>query len=303
MGRPLVKQLIEAGHTVTAMTRSPDRARALSDLGAAAVVCDVFDPPALRDAVRLAAPDAVINHLTDLPPTMDLRSLGDYYAANDRIRLEGNENLLGAALAAGVNQYVAQSVAFFYAPLGESVKTEDAPLWRDGPPPFGDAVAAIQSMEHRVQTQYPGGGVVLRFGFFYGPGTWYAADGAAATLARKRQNPVLGSGEGVASFIHVDDAAGATVAALAVAPGVYNVADDQPAAQKDWLPVFCDAVQAPKPTRMPAWVAEVIVGKPLVTWMTTLRGASNSRFKAASGWQPRHASWREGFLKGLAQAE
>jgi nucleoside-diphosphate-sugar epimerase len=296
IGRPLVRELVAAGHEVSALTRSPERATALEAAGAKPAVADVFDANALREAVRGATPDAVINELTDLPADLDPKHLADYYARNDRIRVEGSANLLAAAAEAGAQRYVAQSVAFWYAPVGDGIKDEDAPLWKDAPGPFGTSVAAVEAMEQKIRAAQGIDAVILRYGFLYGQGTWYAPDGQMGRMTRKRQNPILGRGEGVSSFIHVEDAARATVAALERAQaGTYNVVDDVPAAQKEWLPGFAKALGAPTPLTTPAWLAEVVVGKPLVVWQTTLRGASNAHFKAATGWTPKYPSWQEGF--------
>ncbi len=301
IGRRLVPRLVEAGHHVTAITRSKEKLRRLNDLGAEPVLCDVFDAGRLGSVVARAEPDAVINQLTDLPQSLNPRKLGEYYAANDRVRREGTKNLLGATLGAGVRRFVAQGAAYWYAPTGGQVKTEEAPLYLDAPPPIGPAVQTIKHVEDAVLGADGIEGVILRYGMFYGPGTWYAKDGDVGRQVRKRRYPMIGKGEGTFSFIHVDDAASATAAALERArPGVYNVVDDEPATAAEWMPVYAEALGAKRPPRVPAFIARMIAGKPLVEWMLGLRGASNAKIKAEIGWRPRHESWRRGFFEDVA---
>jgi nucleoside-diphosphate-sugar epimerase len=300
IGRQLVPQLVEAGHEVTAITRSEDKLGMLGDLGAEAVLCDVFDAGRLGTIVAQAEPNAVINQLTDLPQSLNPRKLGEYYAANNRVRQEGTRNLLSAALGAGVRRFLVQGSAYWYAPTGGSVKTEEASLYLDAPAPIGPAVETIKEVEDAVLSANEIEGVVLRYGMFYGPGTWYAKDGDVGRQVRKRRYPMIGKGEGTYSFIHVGDAAAATVAALERArPGVYNVVDDDPATAAEWLPVYAEALGAKRPPRVPAFVARLIVGKALVEWMLGLRGASNEKIKRELGWSPRYQSWRQGFFQDL----
>lgn len=300
IGRALVPQLIAAGHEVTGMTRSEESAEAMRSSGAAAAVVDVFDAEALRSAMADARPEVVVHQLTALPSKFELRGLKNAYDATNRIRTEGTRNLIGAARTAGARRVVAQSIAFLYAPEGDAVKDEDARTFEGAPEPFGSAVGAVLDLERQVTGAEGMEGVVLRYGWFYGPGTFYAQDGSAANDVRKRRQPVVGKGDGVFSFVHVDDAAGATVAAVeGGAPGVYNVTDDEPAAMRDWLPLFAEAVGAKRPMRLPLWLAKLAAPKIVVGLATTLRGASNERFKGEFGWQPRYASWREGFREGL----
>ena len=300
IGRQLVPQLVEAGHEVTAITRSEDKLGMLGDLGAEAVLCDVFDAGRLGTIVAQAEPNAVINQLTDLPQSLNPRKLGEYYAANNRVRQEGTRNLLSAALGAGVRRFLVQGSAYWYAPTGGSVKTEEASLYLDAPAPIGPAVETIKEVEDAVLSANEIEGVVLRYGMFYGPGTWYAKDGDVGRQVMKRRYPMIGKGEGTYSFIHVGDAAAATVAALERArPGVYNVVDDDPATAAEWLTVYAEALGAKRPPRVPAFVARLIVGKALVEWMLGLRGVSNEKIKRELGWSPRYQSWRQGFFQDL----
>ena len=301
IGRRLVPQLVEAGHQVTAMTRTKEKLGELYELGAEPVLCDVFDAGRLGSAIARAEPEAVINQLTDLPQTLNPRKLAEYYAANNRVRREGTANLLDAARGAGIGRFLVQGSAYWYAQAGGPVKTEEAPLYLDAPAPIGPAVKTIKEVEDTVLSADSIEGVVLRYGTFYGPGTWYAKDGDIGRQVSKRRFPVIGGGEGTYSFIHVDDAASATVAALESArPGVYNVVDDDPATAAEWMPVYAEALGAKRPPRVPAFLARVIAGHALVTWMLELRGASNEKIKGELGWHPRYESWRRGFFEEAA---
>lgn len=301
IGRRLMPRLIEAGHQVTAMTRSKAKLGALRAVGAEAVLCDVFDAGRLGTVVARAEPDAIVNQLTDLPQSLNPRKLKQYYAANNRVRREGTMNLLSAARGAGVRRFLVQGAAYWYALSGGPVKTEADPLYLDAPPPIGPAVETIKFVEDAVLSADGLDGVVLRYGFFYGPGTWYAKDGDVGRQVRKRRYPMLGHGEGTHSFIHIDDAAAATVAALDEArPGIYNVVDDEPAEAAEWLPVFAEALGAKRPPRVPAFIARMLAGKALVEWSLGLRGASNEKIKREIGWRPRYESWRRGFFGDVA---
>ncbi len=300
IGKRLVPQLIEAGHEVIATTRSKEKLSTLYDLGAEPVLCDVFDAGRLGSVIARAEPDAVINELTDLPQSLNPRKLKEYYAANNRVRREGTRNLLSAALGTGVRRFLVQGAAYWYAPTGGPVKTEEAPLYLDAPSPIGPAVKTIKEVEEAVLTADGIEGIVLRYGMFYGPGTWYAKDGDVGRQVRKRRYPMIGHGEGTFSFIHIDDAASATVAALErVRAGTYNVVDDEPATAAVWMPLYAEALGAKRPPRVPAFVARLIAGDALVTWMLGLRGASNEKIKEELSWRPRYESWRRGFLEDL----
>jgi 2-alkyl-3-oxoalkanoate reductase len=302
IGRPLVRQLLTAGHEVTGMTRREERAAEIRAAGASAVVCDVFDGSALEAAVVAAAPEAVVHLLTALPPRIDYRAKEDPLAPTNRVRSEGTRNLLAAAKAAGARRLIAESVAFFYAPTGDWLKDEEAPLFDDAPPPFGDAAVALAELERQVLEAEGMEGLVLRYGWLYGPGTYYAADGSLTEDAHKRRLPVVGKGTGTFSFVHVEDAASATVAALERgAPGAYNVVDDEPAPGREWTPAFAAAVGAKKPLRVPVWLARLVAGPGAVSMATQLRGASNAKAKRELGWQPRYPSWRQGFADAEAR--
>jgi nucleoside-diphosphate-sugar epimerase len=300
IGRPLVAKLIAAGHEVTGMTRSEERATGLREAGAAAVVCDALDPEAVRAALGEAAPEVVVHELTALPKRLAYRDERLYDATN-RLRGEGTRNLLDGARAVGARRMVAQSIAFLYVPSGGPVKSEDDPVLTDAPGGFGAGLRTLAEMERAVTGSDSLEGLVLRYGFFYGPGTYYGEGGTTTADVRRRRFPVVGRGEGVFSFIHVDDAADATVAAVEHgAPGVYNVVDDEPAPMREWLPVFAEAAGAKRPLRVPRWLARFAAGKEAVGFISALRGASNAKAGRELGWRPAHPSWREGFRESLA---
>lgn len=293
IGTPLLRQLLAAGHQVTGMTRREERAERLRAAGAEAAVCDAFDAEALREAVVAARPEAVVHLLTALPPKFSPKAdLGP----TNRVRSEGTRNLVAAARAAGARRLVAESIAFAYAPRGERVKDEEAELFLDAPGPTGETMAAVADLEGQVSEAEGIEGVVLRYGFLYGPGTYYAADGSQAEDARRRRAPIVGAGTGVFSFVHVDDAASATVAALGCGAGVYNVVDDEPAAMSEWLPVYAEALGAKPPRRVPVWLARLVAGKDLAASAVEMRGADNAKAKGELGWEPAHPSWRQGFF-------
>jgi nucleoside-diphosphate-sugar epimerase len=299
IGRPLVPKLVAVGHEVTGMTRSEARAEDVRAAGARAAVVDVFDPDALAAAMREASPYVVIHELTSLPDRIDFRR-EDTYAATNRVRTEGTRNLIDAARAAGARRFVCQSIAFAYRLDGEGLKTEDDPLLADAPGAFGSGVSALREMEATVLGSGGIDGLVLRYGFFYGPGTYYAADGTSTEDVRRRRMPIVGKGSGVFAFIHVDDAADATVAAVEHgAPGVYNIVDDEPAAMSEWVPVFAEAAGAKPPRRVPVWLARFVAGKDVSGFAVALRGVSNEKAKRELGWRPAHPTWRTGFAESL----
>jgi nucleoside-diphosphate-sugar epimerase len=282
------------------MTRSEERAARLREVGAEAVVADVFDEERVRSAMAEAAPDVLVHQLTALPDRLDFRDKSLYDPTN-RVRSEGTRILLDAARNAGGRRVVAQSIAFSYEPEGDWVKDEDAPLLQDAPGAFGEAARVVSEMEQAVVGADALDGLVLRYGFFYGPGTYYGRDGSSAADVRKRRLPIIGKGSGTVSFIHIDDAADATVAAVERGgPGVYNVVDDEPAPFSDWLPVYAEALGAKKPFRLPMWLGKLAGGEGVALFTNELRGASNAKAKRELGWEPRHPSWRQGFRDSLA---
>jgi nucleoside-diphosphate-sugar epimerase len=297
IGRRLIPRLIEAGHEVTATTRTAERAERLRQLGATPVVVDGLDAAGLTKAVVEAAPDAVVHQLTALAGKPDLRRFDRWFAKTNELRTRGTDILLAAAAEAGVRRFVAQSYTGWTNPrTGGPVKTEADGLDPDPAPRQRESLAAIRHVETVVPAA-PLEGVVLRYGNFYGPG----ASDSLVELVRKRRMPIVGDGAGVWSWLHLDDAAAATVAALERgAPGVYNVADDEPAPVSEWLPYLAQAVGAKPPMRVPVWLGRLMAGEVPVRWMTEGRGVSNEKAVRELGWQPRWRSWREGFRGGLS---
>lgn len=287
IGRPLVARLIAAGHEVVGMTRS--NADAVRAAGAMPVIADAFDAPTVREAVESTKPDVVVNELTDLAAPLNPRKYDEWLAGTNRLRREGTKNLVAAATAARVTKFVSQSAAFGYS-LDPGVKTEDSPLIGAAAGEMGGAVEELE----RLTLGAPGG-IVLRYGFFYGPGTGYHRDGQQAKMIRAHSMPIVGDGGGAFPFIHVDDAASATVAAVERgARGVYNIVDDEPALQREWLPLVAEVIGARTPRRVPVWLARLIAGR-MVAFATQLQPVSNEKAKRELGWEPRWATWRDGF--------
>jgi nucleoside-diphosphate-sugar epimerase len=294
IGRALLPQLTAAGHDPIAMTRSAEKAQALQAGGIEACVCDAYDAEGLARAVAAARPEQIVHLLTDLPEDINMRRFEQETASTGRLRREGTRNLIAAAHAAGVQRVMAESIAFIYASAGDRVKDEDAPL-ATATLPF--AAEPVADLERQVLTA---GGIVLRYGWLYGPGTGFRHDGSWAANLRRRRLPIVGEGSGVFSFVHVEDAASATVAALGRdGPATYNVVDDDPAPLRDWVPTYARALGAPRPWHAPTWVGRLAAGRLAVETLSELRGASNARIKRELGWQPRYASWREGFQTAL----
>ena len=299
IGGRLVPLLLEAGHEVTGTTRSPAKADMLRAAGAEPVIADGLDRDAIVAAIAAARPDAIVHQLTALGDLTSLRNLDGAFALTNRLRTEGTDNLLAGAREAGTRRFVAQSFTGWpYARTGGPVKTEDDPLDPDPVPSMSKTLAAIRRLE---QTVTQAGGIALRYGGFYGPGTGLTPGGDQVELIRKRRFPIVGDGGGVWSFIHTDDAAAATLAALERGtPGaIYNVVDDDPAPVREWLPALAAAAGAKPPRRLPRWLARVVAGESVATMMTEIRGASNAKAKRELGWEPAHPSWREGFRAAL----
>jgi nucleoside-diphosphate-sugar epimerase len=296
VGHPLVARLLAERHTVVGTTRDEARARTLRAQGAEAAVLDAFDAAALRAAVLAAEPEVVIHQLTALPAQADPKLMAAALALTNRLRRETVPTLLSAATEAGARRAVVQSIAFVTRPDGRPVHDEDAPLYLDAPEQFRDNVAAVRDLEAATAGAAVIEGLVLRYGFYYGPGTWYAKDGTMGELIRKRRYPIIGSGQGRMSFVHLDDAVAATVRALDHGtPGVYNVTDDTPATSREWVPEAARLLGAKAPRKVPAWLARRLAGDALVYYSTTLPGNANGRARAALNWAPR--PWRDGFAE------
>jgi 2-alkyl-3-oxoalkanoate reductase len=294
IGTRLVPQLINRGDTVIGSCRSPDNAEALRALGAELVVLDALDARAVREAVAAAKPDAIVHQATALANARFGRSLDRTFARTNRLRTEGTDNLLAAARAAGVPRFVAQSFANYrYAREGGMVKTEDDPL---DPTPLSNTVETNAAMRHLDEAVTDAGGIVLRYGGFYG-----AANDGLIGPVRKRQFPIVGDGGGFGSFIHLDDAASATVLALEHdGPAIYNIVDDDPAPVREWLPVLAKALGAKPPRHFPVWLARLFAGEANAVMSIESRAASNAKAKRELGWTPRYPSWRQGFAEVYA---
>jgi len=296
--------LVKRGHQVTGMTRSPGKVGELQAAGAEAAVADGLDRAAVMAAALAARPEVVVHQLTALADMRSMRRFDDEFALTNRLRTEGGQHLLDAARAAGARRFLAQGYAGWpYARTGGPVKSEADPLDPDPPPRMRRTLDAMRRLEAMVLGAGDVTGLVLRYGAFYGPGTSLAEGGDIVEMVRRHKFPVVGGGSGVWSFIHIDDAAAATAAAVERgAPGVYNIVDDEPAPVSVWLPDLADALGARPPARLPAWIARLAIGGAGVSLMTRIRGASNAKAVRELEWRPAHASWRQGFRTGLTEA-
>jgi nucleoside-diphosphate-sugar epimerase len=295
LGRPLVRRLAERGHEVFGTTRSESKAELIRSLGAKPVVADALDPDAVARAVAQSAPEVIVHQATALSGSVDVRHFERSLALTNRLRTEGTDHLLAAGRAVGIERFVAQSFAGWpFARSGGPVKSEGDPLDPAPPQAMRAALEAIRHLERAVPAAGWTTGIVLRYGGFYGPGTTLAPDGEHIELIRKRGFPVVGGGHGVWSFIHVEDAAEATVAAVEHgSAGIYNVVDDEPAPVSEWLPAIAEAVGAKPPRRVPRWLGRLLAGEVATIMMTEVRGASNEKAKRELSWRPAHPSWRE----------
>jgi nucleoside-diphosphate-sugar epimerase len=298
IGRRLMPMLLAAGHEVTGMTRTPAKLDALRASGAEAVLADALDGAAMRAAIAGARPDAVVHQLTSLPSRIDPRKIERDFVLNDRLRSEGTRNLVQAAQTAGTERIIAQSIAFSYEPGPPgTVHDEQDPMLLDAPRPYARSARAIVELERTV---LGADGIVLRYGYFYGPGSSISKRGSTGQDIVRRRLPIVGAGTGVWSFVHVDDAARATVLALTHgASGPYNIVDDEPAPVSEWLPALAEALGAPRPRRVPAFLARLAAGSYGVGIMTQAQGASNELAKRELAWAPTRPSWRDGFRTAL----
>lgn len=288
IGRPLVAELVRRGHTVTGMTRSDAGATALAGLGAAVARVSAFDAAGLVEALRRSKAEVVIDELTALPGSQS--EMAEAAPADRRLRLEGGGNLHRAARACGARRYVQQSSGFFLRP-GSGLADEAEGLAVGASPRVAASARAYVELEARALSAGDMEGVALRYGFFYGPGTWYHPEGAAADQVRRREVPIIGQGEAVWSWAHIEDAALATVEALTAPPGVYHVVDDDPSPVSAWLPAFARSVGAPPPPVLGEQDALAAAGEDAVYYGTRLRGASNAKAKRTFGFAPRRLEW------------
>lgn len=301
VGGHLIPQLLAGGDEVVAMTRGPGKTGALRALGAEPVVADALNRESVIQAVMRAEPDAIIHELTALSGVTNFKNFDKEFELTNRLRTEGTDHLLQAAKAAGVTRFVAQSFGnWIYERTGAGLKTEEDPLDPNPPAKQVRSLAAIRHLEAAVVQH---GGLALRYGGFYGPGTDLTQTGTIAELIRKRRFPIVGDGAGVWNFLHIEDAASATVAALHTgSAGIYNFADDEPAPVREWLPYLAKMLGAKPPRRVPVWLGRIAAGEVGVSMMTQIRGGSNAKAKREFGWTPRYPSYREGFRDGLGGA-
>jgi nucleoside-diphosphate-sugar epimerase len=302
IGKRLVPRLVAQGHEVTALTRSPAKSGELTALGAEPVIADALDRASVMQAVMRAEPEVVIHQLTAIDDPSNIKHFDRVFAATNRLRTMGTDNLLEAARAAGARRLIAQSYAGWPSdPSGGGVKTETDPLDPHPPAEQTESLAAIRHLESVVTGAKGLEGVVLRYGGFYGPGNALALDGDMADIVRRRRFPVVGDGGGVWSFTHIDDAAAGAIAALERgAPGIYNIVDDEPIAVREWLAELAGALGAKPPRRVPVWLGRLAAGDVGVSMMTRVRGTSNGKAKRELGWAPSYPSVRVGFRTGLA---
>lgn len=303
LGRQLIPQLVRNGHQVVGMTRTPAKQDLIRSLGAEPTVADALVPEEVARAVAEAEPEVIVHQLTALSGAFDLRHFERTFAMTNRLRREGTDHLLAAARAAGTRRFVAQSFAGWpYARIGGPVKSEDDPLDQDPPAPVRTTMEAILHLEGTVLGAEGLEGLVLRYGGFYGPGTSLGDNppGEQTEAVRKRRFPIVGTGAGMWSLVHIEDAATATFAAVERgAPGLYNVVDDEPAPASEVLPVLAEALGAKPPRHLPRWLGRLAAGEAVVVMMEEVRGASNAKAKREFGWGLRYPSWRRGFAEGL----
>ncbi len=298
IGRQLIPQLVQAGHQVSATSRSPAKLDSLGAAGANPMLLDGLQAQAVGEVVAKAEPEVIVHEMTAIPASINLRKFEQTFAATNKLRTTGLDHLLAAAAAQGVRRLIVQSYGGWpNIRSGGPVKTEDDPLDPDPPATQRATLDAIRYLERAVTTAGLEG-LALRYGNLYGPGS----SEQFVRLLKRRQVPIIGSGAGVWSFLHVTDAAAATVAAVnGGAPGIYNIVDDEPATVAQWLPVMARAAGARPPMHVPAWVGRLAAGEAGLSMMTQIRGCSNAKAKASLGWQPIWPTWRSGFAQGLTQ--
>jgi nucleoside-diphosphate-sugar epimerase len=302
IGRQLVPKLIANGHEVAGTTRTPTKEADLRQAGATPFVVDILDPESVASAVARYEPDVIIHEATALS-SVNMRNFEKAFAVTNRLRTEGIDNLLAAGRAIGVKRFVAQSFAGWpFARSGPLVKTETDALDPDPIAPMRTTLAAIRHLEAAVIGADWTQGIVLRYGGLYGPGTSMSFEGGEMTeMIRRRFLPIIGNGQGMSSFLHVADAADATVAAVERGSrGIYQIVDDEPAPAREWVPAIAAAIGAPPPRHIPRWLGRLLAGEAVVAISTETRGATNELAKRVLGWKPQHPSWREAWARKAA---
>ncbi|MDQ4058438.1 MAG: NAD(P)-dependent oxidoreductase [Actinomycetota bacterium] len=304
VGRHLVPLLVAGGHEVVGLTRSPNKAASLRQAGAEPVVADGLDGAAVERALMRTRPDVVIHQMTGLTGASSFKKFDDEFASTNALRTRGTDILLEAARRSGARRFIAQSFGGWnYERTGSDLKTEEHPL--DPSPPLNQSKSldAIRHLERAAAGAEGMDGIALRYGFFYGPGTSLAVDGDIVKLVLKRRLPIVGDGGGVWSFVHIEDAASAAIAAVeGGSPGIYNIVDDEPAPVAVWLPELARVLGAKPPRRIPVWLGRVAIGEVGISMMTQIRGMSSTKANRELGWRPTHKSWRDGFRTGLGNA-
>ena len=290
IGRPLIRGLKQRGHTVIGLVRSAERARLLDEMDAEAVIGDASDGASIRAAIARVRPEAVINELTSLPRHYTAAAMKAAADRDSKVRREGNVNLLTAMRENAVRRYVLQASGFWYAP-GPGFADESSPLAVDGSPGVAASVRTYLELESAAFRSSEIECIAMRYGFFYGPGTWYTSEADMGQQVRRQEVPIIGAGQGVHSFVHIEDAASATVAALECAPGAYNIVDDHPSSQRVWLQAFARACMAPEPPQITEQQALATSGADSVYYATRLRGASNEKARRELNFRPRPLEW------------
>lgn len=302
IGRRLVPLLIENGYEVVALVRSSHKAKEVEMMGAQPTVANALHKDELTAAIRKAEPEVIVHQLTALASnTGNFKKFDEDFALTNRFRTEVTDTMLEAARLVGARRFIAQSFCGWpFAREGGPIKTEEDPLDPTPPASFRNSLAAIRHLEEAVRKTSDVEALALRYGLFYGPGTGIAKDGIIVEILRKRRLPIVGDGAGIWSFLHIQDASRATVAAISRgSPGVYNVVDDEPAPVSAWLPFLAQALDAKPPRRVPVWLARFLIGEGGISMMTKIRGGSNAKAKRELGWQPIYPTWRRGFREGL----
>ena len=290
IGRPLMDRLRVAGHRAFGMVRSHSSDKSLADAGAEAVLGDALDRDSVLSAVESARPDVIINELTSLPQHYTPTEMKAAAERDARVRVEGNKNLVAAALQTGVRRFIVQSAGFWYAP-GQGLADENESLAFNASPAIAEGSQRYAELESMVLGRPEFAGIALRYGFFYGPGTWFIPEGDVGQQVRQQMVPIIGEGQGVSSWVHIDDAAEATVRAIDSPPGIYNIVDDDPSEQRAWLTAFARFCGAPDPPHVSEAQALQAAGADAVYYATRLRGASNAKAKRQLGFQPRPLEW------------
>jgi 2-alkyl-3-oxoalkanoate reductase len=299
IGRMLLPVLLEEGHEVIALVRNTKKGRAVEEMGAKTAFADAFNKEELTAAVRKAEPEVIIHQLTAIPKDLNFKKLDEQFVLTNRLRTEVLDSMIAAGHLVGARRFIAQSLCGWpFARVGGPVKTEDDPLDPNPPAGFSKTLAAIRYLEDAIRKTQGMEAIALRYGFLYGPGATFAKGSSTIELIRRRGMPIIGGGGGVWSFLHVEDAARSTAAALTCGEaGIYNIVDDEPAPVSTWLPFLADILGAKPPLKAPAWLGKMMIGEGGLSLMTRVRGGDNQMAKCLLGWQPVFSSWRAGFVK------